>query len=78
MPVARACTHQRLSPFFFWQIIPDISVIGVRSKTQITAKVLQAAKNLMAIGCFCIGTDQTDLAQVIFFFYLFGSVRGLL
>lgn len=55
--------HDKLSDAELMEIIPDISVIGVRSKTQITAKVLQAAKNLMAIGCFCIGTDQTDLAQ---------------
>jgi D-3-phosphoglycerate dehydrogenase len=36
-------------------------VIGVRSKTKLTTEVVEAAKNLMAVGCFCIGTDQTDL-----------------
>eukprot|EP00054_Salpingoeca_dolichothecata_P024441 m.166477 g.166477 ORF g.166477 m.166477 type:complete len:433 (+) comp25012_c0_seq2:265-1563(+) len=43
------------------QRLPDIHVIGVRSKTKLPARVLDAATNLMAIGCFCIGTDQTDL-----------------
>ncbi|EAU93169.1 d-3-phosphoglycerate dehydrogenase 2 [Coprinopsis cinerea okayama7 len=35
--------------------------IGIRSKTKITARVLQAAKKLLVIGCFCIGTNQVDL-----------------
>eukprot|EP00912_Choanoflagellata_sp_UC4_P000108 UC4_evm4s73 len=41
--------------------IPSLSAIGVRSKTKLTPRVLEAAKNLLCIGCFCIGTDQTDL-----------------
>lgn len=41
--------------------IPSIHIIGLRSKTKLTPKVLSAAKKLIAIGCFCIGTDQTDL-----------------
>lgn len=41
--------------------IKDVQVIGVRSKTKLTAKVLSHAKNLIAIGCFCIGTNQVDL-----------------
>ena len=36
-------------------------VIGIRSKTKLTAKVLREAKNLIVIGCFCIGTNQVDL-----------------
>lgn len=36
-------------------------VIGIRSKTKLTSKVLQHAKNLIVIGCFCIGTNQVDL-----------------
>eukprot|EP00056_Hartaetosiga_gracilis_P002265 m.52049 g.52049 ORF g.52049 m.52049 type:complete len:420 (-) comp10983_c0_seq2:142-1401(-) len=43
------------------EVIKDVHVIGVRSKTKLTPRVLQAAKKLIAIGCFCIGTDQTDL-----------------
>jgi D-3-phosphoglycerate dehydrogenase len=41
--------------------IKDVSIIGIRSKTQITAKVLEHANRLMAIGAFCIGTNQIDL-----------------
>ena len=41
--------------------IKDIHLLGIRSKTQITSKVLQAAKKLQAIGCFCIGVNQVDL-----------------
>lgn len=41
--------------------IKDVNVIGIRSKTKITKKVLDAATNLIAIGCFCIGTNQVDL-----------------
>lgn len=36
-------------------------VIGIRSKTKLTARVLQSAKQLLVIGCFCIGTNQVDL-----------------
>lgn len=41
--------------------IKDVHLIGIRSKTKITAKVLKAATKLQAIGCFCIGTNQVDL-----------------
>ncbi|KAF2666459.1 D-isomer specific 2-hydroxyacid dehydrogenase [Microthyrium microscopicum] len=41
--------------------IKDVHVIGIRSKTQLTARVLEAAKSLIVIGCFCIGTNQVDL-----------------
>ena len=35
--------------------------VGVRSRTQLTAAILEAAPQLAAIGCFCIGTNQVDL-----------------
>ncbi|CEG66663.1 Putative D-3-phosphoglycerate dehydrogenase [Rhizopus microsporus] len=41
--------------------IKDAHVIGIRSKTKLTKQVLEQAKNLLAIGCFCIGTNQVDL-----------------
>jgi len=41
--------------------IRNVSVLGIRSKTQVTAKVLDNANRLMAIGAFCIGTNQIDL-----------------
>lgn len=39
----------------------DVHVLGIRSKTKLTSKVLSHAKTLIAIGCFCIGTNQVDL-----------------
>jgi D-3-phosphoglycerate dehydrogenase len=42
--------------------IPGVQLLGIRSKTRVTAKVLEAADSLVAIGAFCIGTDQIDLA----------------
>jgi D-3-phosphoglycerate dehydrogenase len=41
--------------------IKDVHILGIRSKTHITSKVLDAAKKLQAIGCFCIGVNQVDL-----------------
>lgn len=41
--------------------IKDVHVIGIRSKTQLNANVLKHARNLIVIGCFCIGTNQVDL-----------------
>lgn len=43
--------------------LKDLHVLGIRSKTEITAEMLAAAPNLMAIGCFCIGTNQVDLVE---------------
>ncbi|MDP4529601.1 phosphoglycerate dehydrogenase [Alkalimonas delamerensis] len=45
--------------------IRDVHFIGIRSRTQLTAKVLAAADKLAAIGCFCIGTNQVDLAAAL-------------
>jgi D-3-phosphoglycerate dehydrogenase len=42
--------------------LKDISVLGIRSKTKITAAILQQAPLLESIGAFCIGTNQIDLA----------------
>lgn len=41
--------------------IKDVHLLGIRSKTQITQKVLDAATKLQAIGCFCIGVNQVNL-----------------
>jgi D-3-phosphoglycerate dehydrogenase len=41
--------------------IEDVHVIGIRSKTRITERVLAATRRLLAVGCFCIGTNQVDL-----------------
>ncbi|MBR9882181.1 phosphoglycerate dehydrogenase [Marinobacterium lacunae] len=41
--------------------IRDVHFIGIRSRTQLTEKVFEAAEKLVAVGCFCIGTNQVDL-----------------
>ena len=41
--------------------IKDVHFVGVRSRTQLTESVLDVAEKLVAIGCFCIGTNQVDL-----------------
>ena len=41
--------------------VKDVAILGIRSKTQVTAKVLENANRLLAIGAFCIGTNQIDL-----------------
>lgn len=41
--------------------IKDVHVLGIRSKTQVTKRVLDAAEKLMTVGAFCIGTKQIDL-----------------
>ena len=41
--------------------IKNVHLVGIRSKTKLTAKVLAAAEKLQAIGCFCIGVNQVDL-----------------
>jgi D-3-phosphoglycerate dehydrogenase / 2-oxoglutarate reductase len=43
------------------RVLRDVHVLGIRSKTQITERVLKAAPQLLAIGCFCIGTDQVEM-----------------
>jgi D-3-phosphoglycerate dehydrogenase / 2-oxoglutarate reductase len=43
--------------------ISDVHILGIRSKTEVTARVLAHAKKLMCIGTFCIGTNQVDLAS---------------
>jgi D-3-phosphoglycerate dehydrogenase / 2-oxoglutarate reductase len=53
--------HAALTEAEICQKIKNISVLGIRSQTQITAKVLENAHRLMAIGAFCIGTNHIDL-----------------
>ena len=43
------------------EALKGVHMVGLRSKTQMTAKVIKSAEKLMAIGCFCIGTNQVDL-----------------
>jgi D-3-phosphoglycerate dehydrogenase / 2-oxoglutarate reductase len=41
--------------------LPGVDVLGIRSNTRVTPRVLEAGKDLLAVGCFCIGTNQVDL-----------------
>ncbi len=44
------------------QAVKGAHLLGIRSRTQVTARVLEQADKLIGIGCFCIGTDQVDVA----------------
>jgi D-3-phosphoglycerate dehydrogenase / 2-oxoglutarate reductase len=54
--ISKALTEEQLI-----EEIKDVHILGIRSKTQITKKILDAAKKLQTIGCFCIGVNQVDL-----------------
>jgi D-3-phosphoglycerate dehydrogenase / 2-oxoglutarate reductase len=41
--------------------IGDVHLLGIRSKTQISSRVLEHGKRLLSVGCFCIGTNQVDV-----------------
>jgi D-3-phosphoglycerate dehydrogenase / 2-oxoglutarate reductase len=41
--------------------IEDVHLLGIRSKTRVTPKVIDAARRLLSVGCFCIGTNQVAL-----------------
>lgn len=47
------------------EAIKDVHFLGIRSRTQVTSDVLEAANKLIAIGCFCIGTNQVDLDSAL-------------
>jgi D-3-phosphoglycerate dehydrogenase len=43
--------------------IKNVHLVGIRSKTQMTKRVIDNAPKLQAIGCFCIGTNQVNLSE---------------
>jgi D-3-phosphoglycerate dehydrogenase / 2-oxoglutarate reductase len=45
------------------EILKDYDVLGIRSKTEITKKLLQSSEHLLALGAFCIGTNQIELEK---------------
>src|SRR5579864_1940141 len=49
--------------------VEDVHVLGIRSKTRLTERVLAASRRLLSVGCFCIGTNQVDLVAA--------RIRGL-
>ncbi|HYC40738.1 MAG TPA: phosphoglycerate dehydrogenase [Chitinophagaceae bacterium] len=54
--ITRALTEEELL-----HQIRDVHILGIRSRTEISERVLTAARKLQAIGCFCIGVNQVDL-----------------
>lgn len=56
--VSRALDEDELA-----ERIKGVSLLGIRSKTHVTPRVLDAADDLIAIGAFCIGTNQINLAH---------------
>ena len=54
---AKALTEDELTA-----AIGDVQVLGIRSGTQVTERALDAAPRLLAVGAFCIGVNQIDLA----------------
>lgn len=52
---------EALEPEELKTVLADAHMVGIRSRTHLTADILAAAPKLMAIGCFCIGTNQVDL-----------------
>ena len=60
----------------------NVCIIGIRSKTKITANVINSCPSLLCIGCFCIGTDQVDLetaseSGIVVFNSPFSSTRSV-
>jgi D-3-phosphoglycerate dehydrogenase len=58
--VDRACDEDELIAR-----LPGVSLLGIRSKTQVTRRVLDAAPQLISVGAFCIGTNQIDLDAAV-------------
>lgn len=71
-----------LNPDQLKEKIRDVHVLGIRSKTNVTEDVLKEANRLLAVGCFCIGTNQVDLkaakrAGIPVFNAPFGNTRSV-
>ncbi|NNF02390.1 MAG: phosphoglycerate dehydrogenase [Bacteroidia bacterium] len=45
--------------------LKDVHLLGIRSKTQVTKKVIDSSKKLLGIGCFCIGTNQVEMSAAM-------------
>jgi D-3-phosphoglycerate dehydrogenase len=55
--------HLKISPSEndLLEIVKSVEILGIRTRTRLPREVLAQAKNLVAIGCFCVGIDQVDL-----------------
>ncbi|MBX3103135.1 MAG: phosphoglycerate dehydrogenase, partial [Bacteroidetes bacterium] len=54
-----------LEPHELIHRLPEVHVLGIRSKTRLPPEVLAHAHKLLAVGAFCIGTDQMDLPALM-------------
>jgi len=55
------CHPKALSEQQLKEELADAHFVGIRSRTQLTDDIFSTAKKLIAVGCFCIGTNQVDL-----------------
>ncbi len=53
---------QAIEPLELKRVLSDVHLLGIRSRTQVTQDIIRSAPKLLAIGCFCIGTDNVDLS----------------
>ena len=59
-------THaQALSGQALLDAVADARLLGIRSRTPLSSDVLHHAQHLMAVGCYCIGTNQVDLEEAM-------------
>lgn len=58
-------TSKAMSETELVNVIRDVHILGIRSKTRITDRILKAAVKLQAVGCFCIGVNQVDLTAAM-------------
>ncbi|MFZ7095324.1 phosphoglycerate dehydrogenase [Luteimonas dalianensis] len=55
------CREKSLTGAALHEAIADAHLVGIRSRTRLDAEALSHARRLIAVGCFCIGTNQVDL-----------------
>lgn len=55
--ISRALKEDELAE----KLAEGVHLLGIRSKTKVTRKALEAGKRLLSVGAFCIGTNQIDL-----------------
>ena len=71
-----------LPPEELKEALANVHFLGIRSRTQLTAEIFDAAPKLVAVGCFCIGTNQVDLAAatergIAVFYAPFSTTRSV-
>jgi D-3-phosphoglycerate dehydrogenase / 2-oxoglutarate reductase len=57
------CLPDSPEPAALSRLLAGAHLLGIRSKTDLTGPIIEGASRLLAVGCFCIGTNQVDLAR---------------